>query len=539
MTTNKQIDGRFDDLMSQMQQEKDKWDKEAMELEDGPDETDALLSKAIEMAISQGKGWKAGEKEAYISQVMDDDYVHPIFATDQEDMEKSGLADAFSSLMYDEPPVQTMVEKKKKGNDAFMNGKRNIAKNVQYYRDAINCYYESYYWAKKVIPDTSAVDKDGRSLDDLEVYSKSELDEFKSTVLANAAMAHMQIKNWGYVRDDSKRSLAYNNANIKAWYRLAKAHEMLQNWEDAGDAIDSGLGIDQDNQPLIRLRHRLQKKISRARDARQKRQKARARRIAKVKDVWKHCKMNNIVLGRIPLVSKVNDDDDDYDKNVDDTRWHHHHPHTGLLPKEFGESGKWSWPCMFLYPSHNLSDFIEHFAETDMLAIRMAEVFPELESGQSETAVTWDFNNEFVCSRLAVYFEVHCIEGDGKLIHPECVEKLTDQAATMRFYECSRALKGDEGPDMAHVASLLEKRHLNKQRKAWEKEYRSLWAKPDPCPVVRVHPAATLIEILNDKRMIVPNFLVTFIIYPEDHPSHAAFLKERKCLGVLSPKEGC
>lgn len=532
-TESKKEDGRYQDLMDQMKAEKAKWDAEEEQ-----DETDALLSKAIEMALSQGKGWKPGEKEKYLEEMMDDDYIHPMFATDQDELAKSGMAEAFSSLMYDDPPARTMMECKQKGTEAFMNGKKNVAKNVQYYRDAINHYYESYHWADKVTPDQPSVDGDGQILEDIPTYSKDELDLFKSTVLANAAMAHMQIKNWGYVRDDSGRALKYNPKNIKAWYRLAKAHQMLQNWEEAGDAIDSGLEIESENKDLLKLQKLLEKKISKARLERQKREKARAERVSRVKKVWKHCKEMGITLGRVPLVSKVTDDDDEDDENVDESKWHNHHPHTGKLPQQLSyDSTEWSWPTMFVYPSHHQSDFISNFAESDMIALRMAEAFPELDEGQNETSIPWDYNNQFICSKLAVYFEVHCTEDDGDVIHPECVEKLKDQGSCMRFYESSRALKGDEGPDMATVARCLERKHLHRQRKAWKKKHKSLWSKPNPCPVVRVHPAATLIDILKDTRMVVPNFLVTFILFPEDHPAHEAFLKEHKCLGMLVPTQ--
>jgi len=121
-------DERFDDLMSQMHKEKQKWDEE----NDGEeDETDALLSKAIEAAIAQGKGWKDGEKEAYLARIFDDDYLDPLFATTQEELEKTGMAEAFSSLLHDDPPARLMLEGKQKGNAAFMNGKANVAKNVQ------------------------------------------------------------------------------------------------------------------------------------------------------------------------------------------------------------------------------------------------------------------------------------------------------------------------------------------------------------------------------------------------------------------------
>ncbi len=369
-------------------------------------------------------------------------------------------------------------------------------------------------------------------MEDIPCYSEEELDGFKSTVLANAAMAHLQLKNWGYVRDDSKRALSFDDKNIKAWYRLAKAHQMLQNWEEAGDAIDSGLACDKDNRDLKKIRALCEKKIRRARLDRQRRERARAERISRVKDVWKHCKENGIALGRVPLVASVNDDDEEDDEA--EARWHHHHPHTGRLPQKL-QNGQWSWPCMFIYPSHNQSDFIEHFSESEIFAYRMADVFPEFENGENETIMPWDYNNEFVCSNLAVYFEVHCMEKDGDVIHPEFVQKLKDQGATMRFYESSRALKGDEGPEMATVARCTEKKLLHKQRKAWKKKHGSLWSKPDVCPVVRVHPAVSLIQILTDKQMVVPNFLVTFMLFPENHPAHKEFLKERQCLGVLQP----
>jgi len=409
---------------------------------------------------------------------------------------------------------------------------------LQYYRDAANHYYESFHWAQMVAPDTPTVNSDGQTLDDIPVFTEDELDQFKSTVLANAAMAHMQLKNWGHVRTDSDRALKFNKKNIKAWYRLAKAHEMLHSWEEAGDAIDSGLAIDSENKDLLKLQKLLEKKVEKARYERQKREKARAQRISGVKGVWKHCKEMGVTLGRVPLVSTVTDDDEEDDEKLDEARWHHHQPHTGRLPQQISSNGgEWSWPTMFVYPSHNQSDFIAQFSESDMLALRMSEVFPELDSGETETAMPWDYKNEFECSNLAVYFEVHCTEKDGDAIHPECVEKLQDQGVTMRFYESSRALKGDEGPDMQTVARCMERKHLHKQRKAWKKKHKSLWAKPDPCPVVRVHPASTLFDVLTDKRMIVPNFLVTFMIFPEEHPAHIAFLKERKCLGVLEPKE--
>ena len=192
---------KHDELMEKMKEAKEKW---AQENDQEEDDTDRLLAHAMEMAIEQGKGWSPGEKEDYIKKILDDDFIPPIFASNQQELEKSGLADAFTSLIYDdETPTQLMLSFKQKGNDAFQDGKRNQVHNLQYYRNAINHYYEAFAWAQKVEP----VQRGGVADNNTEekTYMEQELNEIKSTLYANAAMAHMQLKNWGHVRDDSTK----------------------------------------------------------------------------------------------------------------------------------------------------------------------------------------------------------------------------------------------------------------------------------------------------------------------------------------------
>jgi tetratricopeptide (TPR) repeat protein len=594
-TTNKATTAqqKHDDLLDKMEATRRQWNDGD---DDDDDDDDQFLQQAIDMAIQQGKGWSPGEKEEYMKRILDDDYIPPIFCSTPEELERSGLADAFAALQsdHDDDPAQVMMEYKKKGTDAFLDGKRNQVHNVQYYRDAINHYYEAIVWANKIEPmehrqqqqqQQQEVERNQNNSGDettqqqkhhhnhhqqqQQQYTEQELNEIKSTLYSNSALCHMQLKNWGFCKKDSNRALTFHKANVKAWYRLAKAHQMLQEWEEAGNAIDSGLQVDQDNTDLIKLSHLLHDKIRKARVARQKRERIRAERVAKIKQVWQHCgcggsnqqgkeEKKMIKLGRVPLVASVSDEDD-YDDTVEsaetrESRWHHHFPHTGILPTVDNtgqQQPQWTWPCLFLYPSHSQSDFVKQFAEDEMLAIRMAEMFPEVEEG-GETVMPWDYNQEFQCSKLAVYFEVNCpheLETKSTttttttttvaapLVHPDFVERLLDQASTMRFYEASRALKGDEGPEMANLAKAVERKRLQRQRKAWKRQHGSLWAIPDPCPSVRVHPAMTLYDILTDPRMVVANFVVTLVIIPEDHPAHAEYLKEHPCIGILQPTE--
>ena len=320
---------------------------------------------------------------------------------------------------------------------------------------------------------------------------------------------------------------------------------MLQNWEAAGNAIDSGLEIKKDSKELLLLQTKLGEKVRKARLHRQQRERARAERTSHIKYVWRYCREMDIALGRVSLVAAVKDDEDEEEgSDTMEARWNHHYPHTGKLPKrQLHDDSSLTWPVLFVYPSHHQCDFIEHFREDEIFALRMAEMFPEQEDddyNKDETEMPWDHNNEFRCSNLAIYFEVNChgTSSDSiqnQVIHPSSVERLSDQGAAMRFYESSRALKGDEGPEMATVARCMERKHLHRQRKAWIKDHGSLWARPDPCPVVQVHPGATLGKVLRHKGMVVPNFLVTILVFPVQHPAHTDFMTKQKCIGIVEP----
>lgn len=115
-----------------MKETKEKWDAEAEESPDGPDETDALLSQAISMALDQGKGWSSpGEREKYLASLLDDDFIPPLFASNDEELEKSGLKEAFSTLHNEgETPGRNMLDFRKKGNESIALGRQNVVKNM-------------------------------------------------------------------------------------------------------------------------------------------------------------------------------------------------------------------------------------------------------------------------------------------------------------------------------------------------------------------------------------------------------------------------
>ena len=173
---------------------------------------------------------------------------------------------------------------------------------------------------------------------------------------------------------------------------------------------------------------------------------------------------------------------------------------------------------------------MEHFASDEMVAMRLAEMFPEEEDSEP---VNWDYNHDFKCSKLALYFEVNTPPADG-IMHPEAVLLLDDQSSTMRFFENARALKGVDGQAAMDKAKDEERMKLRMSRYMWGK-FRGKHSPQPLADVVRIHPACTLEQILTDERMIVPNMLNQILVFPEDHDAHKAFLKERKVLDILNP----
>ena len=121
-----------DDLIDKLKSTKEKWMAEFAASPDGPDETDALLSQAISMAIEQGKGWSSPEERAkYLESLLDDDFIPPLFASTPDELERSGLKDAFASLNNEgETPGKNMLDFRRKGNESVAWGRKNVAKNM-------------------------------------------------------------------------------------------------------------------------------------------------------------------------------------------------------------------------------------------------------------------------------------------------------------------------------------------------------------------------------------------------------------------------
>ena len=79
---------------------------------------------------------------------------------------------------------------------------------LKYYRDAVNHYYEAYAFSLRIQPkddDFVPTPEELIEADDEPFYTLKELDKMRSVICSNCALAHMCLKNWGFVRDEAKR----------------------------------------------------------------------------------------------------------------------------------------------------------------------------------------------------------------------------------------------------------------------------------------------------------------------------------------------
>ena len=159
-------------------------------------------------------------------------------------------------MMEGETPTSMMLSFKVKGNDSIKLGQQNKAKNIQYYRDAVNHYSVAIGWSEKVeCGDDAEAGKDDVTQGDdaARSFGRAELEKVQSVLYSNKAMAHTFLKNWGYVIDDAAKATGLDAKNVKAWYRLAKARESRREWSLCLEACEGGLLADKENKLLKKL----------------------------------------------------------------------------------------------------------------------------------------------------------------------------------------------------------------------------------------------------------------------------------------------
>jgi len=84
-------------------------------------------------------------------------------------------------------------------------------------------------WAEKVLPcvEEETVSNENNNNDLLE-FTKAKLDEQISILYANAAMAHLQLKNWGHCKEDATKLISFNQQNVCRMLRITPIDKIVK-----------------------------------------------------------------------------------------------------------------------------------------------------------------------------------------------------------------------------------------------------------------------------------------------------------------------
>ncbi|CAM9473417.1 unnamed protein product [Ectocarpus sp. 8 AP-2014] len=352
----------------------------------------SALETEIDKAVKAGKGWKEGEREAYLKRVREEE--HPMFAESIDEMDP-GVVKAFQDLTYeDETPLSLGEHFKQLGNDRFKRGK----KNAMYFRHAQQAYTEG--------------------LRNVRLGEETpELTAMVVALLSNRAMANLALKNYGSCRKDCDEALALSPGHVKCLYRKAKAELMLRRHGEALAVCEEGLKIDPSNTELLKIKKECERALKAAEDATVALNREKEERLERLAAVWDECEAAGVKLGP---------------SGFDESN---HEQRNAFLPMADDEGGV-IWPVLLLYPQYGQSDLIQAFRDADMLAEHLAAAFPE-----EGPPAPWDTSFEYRCSELVIYLPLRPVEPSPSVFDWVAEFEKMEAAKVSGAEEMSRRLK--------------------------------------------------------------------------------------------------
>ncbi|KAG5507111.1 hypothetical protein JKF63_05857 [Porcisia hertigi] len=133
-----------------------------------------------------------------------------------------------------EAKISEGEKRKNSGNDAFKDGKLDLAE--RFYRRAMEFIGEDYGFDEALKPECHRV---------------------RISVMGNLAQVLLMGSRYTESADFSQKVLNLDRQNTKALFRLAKAQDGMQNWEEAVRSVDTILAIEPDNADAAALKTRI------------------------------------------------------------------------------------------------------------------------------------------------------------------------------------------------------------------------------------------------------------------------------------------
>lgn len=185
-------------------------------------------------------------------------------------------------------------------------------------------------------------------------------------------------------------------------------------------------------------------------------------------------------------------------------------PH--YVTKSPGGSASVGWPVLLLYPQYNQIDVIQGLVATDMLAIHLGEMFPELDDLDSNSgggcAVPWDRDREYHVSRLAVYAPL------------EAAPRISTVEQWLLFCREQSAIRGEMGAEACELAIEIAK----KRSYAYEQDLLNSDSKAGS--FLDVHLGSTFQTIMRAPGHVLAGGLLTLLVFVRGNEAHSNFLRD-------------
>ncbi|KAJ3069057.1 hypothetical protein HDU98_007852 [Podochytrium sp. JEL0797] len=300
----------------------------------------------------------------------------PLFMQSMDDATDNDTLAAIQSLIYDGTPEEMALNFKEQGNEAFQAGKSQYQSAVEFYSKGI--------------------------------AAKSSDAELNSVLHSNRAAVNLELGNFRKVLNDCSDAIKLNPKNVKAFYRSTKALYSLDRIAEARNACKLGLELDPTNKPLLTLSQQIEKRhesLTASKLAAQAREKA-------AKDherlLWSTIASRNVTT--VSALKPTDHKDEKKKSMAAPASLETHKP--SLDP----ETNTLSYPVVFLYPEHTLSDYIAAFHEQDTFQDHLDEMFAPA------NRPPWDTTGAYTPDVLDVYFETRPdldAEAKGKVYHAD------------------------------------------------------------------------------------------------------------------------
>lgn len=395
----------------------------------------------VDLEIDESKLWDPKARQEYMDALPD------MSLFDDHIVEGDVMVEAIQALIEEGETAESLaLHWKNKGNEMFSDAKKY---NKSYYEHAMKYYSDALVYAHKALDQPPEEWAEG--------YNMKEL---TSQIYSNRAAVHLELRNYGSCRSDAAKAIRYDPANVKAYFRGAKASRLLRRPEDTLRYCAQGLKHDPANKLLLKLQKEGNKLLEEVRIEQEQKEFERLKQRALTDKYRQLCEARGVRVGRAL---------------IDDERIKLYEGKAELD----SETGQVYWPVLFLYDEHGTSDFVEAVGENDTIIEYLANMFPE-----DGPYAEWDANQEYVASRLVVY-------AAADVVRPFASAK-----------EWHIALSGDQESDDDEVRRIRAEEQHDAKSMYW----------------IEVSPFCTLHQLLSHEKYVVPGIPVLNIFVRDSQP---------------------